>query len=109
MVYKTDVLEKKLTWKLKNAIQFVSYSIKKHREKRTTDRKFQTVDLEDNIRISLQNCSTVDENRQKLNSCLFHAKGSKFNFRSILGLMAILDHLECTTIIKFQEAFDIYS
>lgn len=23
--------------------------------------------------------------------------------------MAILYHLECTTIIKFQEAFDIYS
>lgn len=90
-----------------NSIRQLQY--KKHREKRTTDRKFQTVDLEDNIRISLQNCSTVDENRQKLNSCLFHAKGSKFNFRSILGLMAILDHLECTTIIKFQEAYDIYS
>lgn len=61
MVYKTDVLEKKLTWKLKNAIQFVSYSIEKHREKRTTDRKFQTVDLEDNIRIVPQ-LMKIDKN-----------------------------------------------
>ncbi|VDH94766.1 Hypothetical predicted protein [Mytilus galloprovincialis] len=80
-----------------------------YREKRSLKRKLQTKYCENNIRISLQTCSTIIENRQKLNGYMYEAQNSKFDFRSLLGLLAVLDHLECSTLIEFQDAFDIYS
>ncbi|CAC5421437.1 unnamed protein product [Mytilus coruscus] len=80
-----------------------------YREKRSLKRKLQTKYSENNIRISLQTCSTIFENRQKLNGYMYEAQNSKFDFRSLLGLLAVLDHLECSTLIEFQDAFEIYS
>ncbi|CAG2222213.1 unnamed protein product [Mytilus edulis] len=40
---------------------------------------------------------------------MYEAQNSKFDFRSLLALLAVLDHLECSTLIEFQDAFEIYS
>lgn len=92
----------------KDAVLQSQYKL--HREKRSNKWKLQTLDFEGNVlRISLQTSSTIEQNREKLTSLLYNAQGSKFNFRCILGLLAVLDHLECATVVKFQEAFEIYS
>lgn len=83
---------------------------KASRERRSNRRQLQTLDFDGNVlRISLQNCSTLEENRDKLTGLLYQADGSKFNFRCLLGLISVLDHLQCMTIIPFQDAFDIYA
>jgi len=83
--------------------------MKKTSENRSVKRNRYVIDFENNIRVSLQSTKTVEDNRRKLNGLLSVSENSKFEFRSLLGLISVLDHLEYATLIPFQEAYEIYS
>ena len=79
---------------------------KSYNEKRSDHRIKQHYNAD--IRVSLQTCNSIKENREKLQG-LMNATQSKFKFRSFLGLLAVLDQLEISSCVTFEEAFEIYS
>ena len=77
--------------------------------KRDTCRQKQIVDFENNIRISLQNCQSLKDNRDLLNGYLCSCKTTKYEFRCLLGLISVLDYLSIAFVMTFDEAYNIFA
>lgn len=86
-----------------------NFKLNKTRETRSVRRELQVFDKKLNIRVSLQGSKSISDNKEKLYGLLYSYENYKFEFRSLLGLISVLDNLECATLLPFQEAHEIYS